>query len=117
MKWQEELKKIVYKLSPEGNISKQATSVLPELIPYIKYSDAKTFIASLLEQQRDDDFKKIINGLAIFTEKPIGDIESDLCDWNKPGIFASNYTPQELQDKVIERIKKVKMILNTPELK
>ena len=69
--------------------------------------DTETFITSLLKKQRDDDLKKILNGLTLFTEKPIGTIEGDLCDWNKPSVFAHNYSPQELQDKVVERIKEI----------
>ena len=78
----------------------------------------ETFIASLLKKQRDDDLKKILNGLTLFTEKPIGTIEGDLCDWNKPSVFAHNYSPQELQDKVVERIKEIfNEIPNAPEPK
>lgn len=49
----------------------------------------------------------ITKNLKTFTEKPLGTIESDLCDWNKPSAFAYNYSPEELQDKVIKRIEEI----------
>ena len=59
------------------------------------------------KEQRENDFDKIIKGLTVFTEKPIGTIEGDVCDWNKPSVFAYNYSPAELQNKVVKRIKDV----------
>jgi len=37
MNWQDRLKEIVIMLKPEGNISKEASSVTPELVSYIRY--------------------------------------------------------------------------------
>lgn len=46
----------------------------------------------------------IAEALTDFTTKPTGTIEGDLCDWNKPSVFAANYSPAELQKKVVERV-------------
>ena len=42
--------------------------------------------------------------LTDFTTKPIGTIEGDVCDWNQPSVFAANYTPAELQKRVVQRV-------------
>ena len=89
MNWEDELKTLLDKYDTED---------IPEL---------HTFIESLLKTQRENDLDKIIKGLTLFTEEPIGDIEGDICDWNRPSVFAYNYTPEELQCKVVSRIKSI----------
>lgn len=94
--WEEDLKKRLKNL---------------ELEPY--YNFIVNEIRSHLKNQREDDLIKIIDGLTKFTAEPIGDIEGDLCDWNKPSVFANNYSPAELQEKVVKRIKDIFVILNS----
>ena len=46
--------------------------------------------------------KIMIEGLTEFTKKPIGTLEGDLCDWNKPTQFACK--PIDIQNRVKERL-------------
>ena len=50
---------------------------------------------------------QLIKSLTNFSEKPLGTIEGALCDWNAPSAFASNFTPQQVQDIVVREIEKV----------
>ena len=46
----------------------------------------------------------LAKSLTQFIEKPLGDIESDLCDWNSPKTLAKSYTPLDIQKIVVERV-------------
>ena len=97
------------------NEHKELDYSLLSAIGEIAWQWIETETEKLLKQQRENNFKKILDGLTIFTAKPIGTIEGDLCDWNKPSVFASNYSPRELQDKVVKRIEDILTEINAPE--
>jgi len=125
--WQDRLKEIIdYKKLPYIKVSVSGIEAhILTLGVEGKDSDVarinsalESLITQLLKDQREKDFKKILDGLISFTEKPLGTIEGDVCDWNKPSVFAGNYSPQELENKVVKRIKETfNEILNSPEPK
>ncbi|MFA5772918.1 MAG: hypothetical protein WC974_09335 [Thermoplasmata archaeon] len=75
----------------------------------IYIDDAIRIAKEYAEEMKD----KLIKSLTVFTEKPIGTIEGDLCDWNSPSVFTHNYSPEELQKAVVKRINETFQLLAT----
>jgi len=83
-------------------------SDLEEILKNYKSPEEVEQIRKEAYEKAIEDIKvKIIKGLSIFTEKPLGTIESDLCDWDKPSTFAHNYSPAELQNTIIKRVNEI----------
>lgn len=53
--WQIRLRKLVVKLSPEGDTSGEVSNVKPELVPYIKLNAVERFIIGMKAEQKEED--------------------------------------------------------------